>query len=379
MTQSGLEQRTLPGLPDSEQRYGGAPTDAGRLTALIEALRDGWQANADELTVLIEALRADPAAQAELHRMAAAVRDRVYGPRVFFRGLIEFSNFCQNDCLYCGIRNSSHVRRYRLDRDEILACCAIGHRLGYRTFVLQSGEDPAYDDDEICAIVQAIVATYPDCAITLSIGEKSRSSYERYFAAGAHRYLLRHETATESHYHQLHPTDLSLANRLRCLADLKEIGFQVGAGFMVGSPGQTARHLANDLVYLRSLEPEMVGIGPFLPASGTPFADQPSGTVADTLMMVALTRLILPKALIPATTALGSLDGIGREKGLLAGANVVMPNLSPTAYRKDYSLYDGKICTGDEAAECRVCIEQRIRRVGFVPDLSRGDHFDYRY
>lgn len=347
---------------------------AGRLLRL----RDGWQADADALADLISDLKASPGMLPELYRLASEVRDRVYGRRVFFRGLIEFTNFCQNDCLYCGIRNGNgSINRYRLDREEILACCAEGYRLGYRTFVLQGGEDPAYDDDDVCAIVSAIAATWPDCAITLSIGEKSRASYERYFAAGAHRYLLRHESATESHYAVLHPASLSLANRKCCLNDLKAIGYQVGAGFMVGSPGQTDRHLANDLVYLRALEPEMVGIGPFLPASGTPFADRPAGRVEDTLMMVSLTRLVLPAALIPATTALGSLDGRGREKGLQAGANVVMPNLSPTARRKDYSLYDGKICTGDEAAECRVCIEKRIRSVGFAPDFSRGDHVSH--
>jgi biotin synthase len=328
---------------------------------------------------LIEAVRHNPEWQAELFDLADAVRDRVYGRRVFFRGLIEFSNFCTNDCYYCGIRcGNTAVNRYRLSIEDILDCCATGYTLGYRTFVLQSGEDPWFGDDKMVEIITAIHERYPDCAMTLSLGEKERTSYERFFAAGAHRYLLRHESATQEHYAQLHPEELSLAHRMACLQDLKEIGFQVGAGFMVGSPGQTSAHLANDLIYLRELGPHMVGIGPFLPASHTPFADQPAGTVEDTLIMVALTRLTLPKALIPATTALGSLDHKGREKGLRAGANVVMPNLTPTTNRKDYSLYDGKICTGDEAAECRVCIEKRIRSVGFDIDLSRGDHIDYK-
>lgn len=344
----------------------------------LQTLEQGRMLDAGQLTWLIESLRPNPLWQTRLFDLADAVRDRVYGRRVFFRGLIEFSNFCANDCYYCGIRcGNSQVHRYRLDLNELLDCCATGYALGYRTFVLQSGEDPWYDDDKMIAIITAIHNKYPDCALTLSLGEKDRAVYERFFAAGAHRYLLRHETATPEHYAMLHPAELSLQHRQQCLWDLKAIGFQVGAGFMVGSPGQTAVHLANDLVFLRELEPEMVGIGPFLPASHTPFASQPAGTVEDTLIMVALTRLVLPKALIPATTALGTLDGKGREKGLRAGANVVMPNLSPTANRKDYSLYDGKICTGDEVAECRVCLEARIRSVGFSIDLSRGDHVDY--
>ena len=345
----------------------------------LELIRDGHMPDPDGLADLMDELKHNQPLQETLLDMSAAVRDRVYGRSVFFRGLIEFSNFCQNDCYYCGIRNgNSEINRYRLAPEEILNCCATGHSLGYRTFVLQSGEDPYYDDGLICAIVQEIASAWPDCAITLSIGERSRESYERFYEAGAHRYLLRHETATGTHYRMLHPEGLSLANRFRCLSDLKTIGYQVGAGFMVGSPGQTSAHLAQDLIYLKQLEPEMVGIGPFLPASGTPFMHMEPGTVADTLLMIALTRLILPKALLPATTALGSLDGFGREKGLKAGANVVMPNLSPTMFRKDYRLYDGKICTGDEAAECRLCIEARIRKAGFEPDFSRGDHVDYR-
>lgn len=344
----------------------------------LQRLRNGWQADAGALTEIIEIIRREPELQPFLFDLADAARDEIYGKRVFFRGLIEFSNFCQNDCYYCGIRNAnSAVNRYRLSFAEILSCCASGYALGYRTFVLQSGEDPFFDDDKLVTLIREIALQYPDCAITLSIGEKSRESYERYFAAGANRYLLRHETATDEHYRMLHPENLQLTNRKRCLSDLKTIGYQVGAGLMVGSPGQTSAHLANDLIYLRELNPEMVGIGPFLPATGTPFAHEPAGAVGDTLIMVALTRLILKKALIPATTALGTLDSMGREKGLRAGANVVMPNLTPTVYRKDYSLYDGKICAKDEAAVCRKCIENRVRSVGCTPDLSRGDHIDH--
>jgi biotin synthase len=330
------------------------------------------------LVAIIETARADASLAGMLFQAGADRRDQVYGRRVFFRGLIEFSNYCANDCYYCGIRASNTcVRRYRLSLESILDCCRTGYRLGYRTFVLQSGEDPSFTDDRIVEIVAAVHAACPDCAITLSIGEKERASYERFFAAGATRYLLRHESATPAHYAQLHPTGMNYANRIRCLYDLKAIGYQTGAGFMVGSPGQTTDHLANDLLFLRQLRPHMVGIGPFIPASHTPFAGEAAGTVEDTQIMVALTRLLLPDALIPATTALGSRAPQGREKGLAAGANVVMPNLTPTGHRRDYSLYDGKICTGDEAAECRVCIENRIHSVGLTPDFSRGDHLTF--
>lgn len=344
----------------------------------VAELASGAALKAPALADVIETARADEGLRDALCQTASDLRDRLYGRRVFFRGLIEFSNYCANDCYYCGIRaGNCTVNRYRLSQEEILQSCQTGYELGYRTFVLQSGEDPYYTDDLMVDIIRDVHSRFPDCAITLSLGEKDRASYQRFFDAGANRYLLRHESATPEHYAMLHPAELDLLNRKRCLYDLKEIGFQTGAGFMVGPPGQTAAHLANDLVFLRDLQPHMVGIGPFIPASNTPFAHEPAGTVEDTLVMVALTRLTLPSALIPATTALGSLDHKGREKGLKAGANVVMPNLTPTVNRKDYSLYDGKICTGDEAAECRVCIEGRIRSVGFDIDLSRGDHLTY--
>ncbi len=344
----------------------------------ITDLEAGAALDAGTLAQVIRTAQADQTLREALCDRAAQLRDRIYGRRVFFRGLIEFSNYCANDCYYCGIRaGNTNVNRYRLSIDEILDSCKTGYQLGYRTFVLQSGEDPYYTDDLMVEIITAIHRDYPDCAITLSLGEKSHESYLKFFNAGANRYLLRHESATPEHYAMLHPAELDLLNRKNCLYDLKAIGYQTGAGFMVGPPGQTVEHLANDLIFLRELQPHMVGIGPFIPASNTPFAHEPAGTVEDTLIMVALTRLTLPNALIPATTALGSLDHKGREKGLKAGANVVMPNLTPTINRKDYSLYDGKICTGDEAAECRVCIEGRIRSVGFDIDLSRGDHVSY--
>jgi biotin synthase len=294
---------------------------------------------------------------------------------VYFRGLIEFTNHCKNGCYYCGIRrDNARVERYRLSLEQILHCCRLGNLLGYRTFVLQGGEDPWFTDDRIIEIVAAIRREYPDHAITLSIGERPRESYDAFFRAGADRYLLRHETADGGHYRKLHPPAMSLAERKDCLFTLKDIGYQVGAGFMVGTPFQTPECLLEDLRFLRELAPHMVGIGPFIPQADTPFGAWPGGGLELTLRMVALTRLLLPRALIPATTALGTISPQGREKGLLAGANVVMPNLSPRAVRKLYALYDNKICTGDEAAECRLCMEGRIREAGFTPNMARGDY-----
>jgi biotin synthase len=317
----------------------------------------------------------DPAEEEALFAAAREVRARAYGQDVYFRGLIEFTNYCKNNCYYCGIRKGNpRTERYRLSLEQILNCCRMGDILGYRTFVLQGGEDSWYTDDRVEEIVAAIRREYPGHAITLSIGERSRESYERFFRAGANRYLLRHETANDDHYRKLHPETMSLAERKQCLFTLKEIGYQVGAGFMVGTPFQTPENLLEDLRFLQELSPHMVGIGPFIPQADTPFGDYPQGSLRQTLRMVALSRLLLPKALIPATTALGTISATGREKGLMAGANVVMPNLSPKAVRKLYALYDNKICTGDEAAECRLCMEGRIRNFGFVPNMARGDY-----
>ena len=295
------------------------------------------------------------------------------------RGLIEFTNYCKNDCYYCGIRRSNKdADRYRLTVEDIIGCCDMGYELGYRTFVLQGGEDSYYSDDKIVEILESIKAKYPDTAITLSIGEKPYASYERYYKAGAERYLLRHETANEEHYSKLHPKELSLQNRKECLWNLKKIGYQVGAGFMVDSPFQTEENLAEDLLFLKELDPEMVGIGPFIPQKDTCFKDEEQGGLDKTILMIALTRLMMPKALIPATTALGTISPLGREYGLKAGANVVMPNLSPRKVRAKYSLYDNKICTWDEAAECRNCIQLRIESAGFEVDLSRGDNIKFQ-
>lgn len=310
-----------------------------------------------------------------LFEKARNVQNTVFGKRIYIRGLIEFSNYCKNNCYYCGLRRDNHkLERYRLSKEQILQCCEDGYGLGYRTFVLQGGEDEYYTDDNICDIVGSIKERYWDCAVTLSIGEKSRDSYERYYQAGADRYLLRHETANEAHYRMLHPPELAIQNRKDCLQNLKEIGYQVGAGFMVGSPGQTFFHLAEDMEYLQELQPHMIGIGPFITHKDTPFGHEVNGTVEQTLFLIAILRLSFPKALIPATTALGTLAQDGRERGILAGANVIMPNLSPVEVRKQYSLYDNKICTGEESAQCMQCIQKRIASIGYEIVVSRGDY-----
>lgn len=297
-----------------------------------------------------------------------------FGTSIYTRGLIEFTNHCKNNCYYCGIGNGNvHAERYRLTLDEILSCCQTGYDLGFRTFVLQGGEDNFYSDDDIVEIIKKIKLGYPDCAITLSIGERSYESYKKYFDAGADRYLLRHETANEDHYKKLHPENLLLSNRKQCLYNLKDIGFQVGTGFMVGSPYQTMSNIAEDLLFIKEFSPEMVGIGPFIPHSETKFADKTAGSLELTLFLIGIIRLMLPNALIPATTALGTIDSNGRECGILAGANVVMPNLSPVSVRKKYSLYDNKICTGEEAAECRFCLQNRMKKIGYELVVDRGD------
>lgn len=309
-----------------------------------------------------------------LFQKAHETAQRVYGNKIFMRGLIEISNHCKNDCLYCGIRCSQpSVNRYRLTKEEILECCQQGYGLGFRTFVLQGGEDGWFDDERMCDIVATIHQQYPDCAITLSLGERSRESYQRLYHAGASRYLLRHETADAKHYAKLHPAEMSFANRQQCLRDLKEIGYQVGCGFMVGSPFQTLETLYQDLQLIRRLHPEMVGIGPFIPATGTPFADRPAGTVDATLRLLAIIRLLHPSVLLPSTTALGTLHPQGRELGILAGANVVMPNLSPKSHRKEYSIYDNKLATGSEAAESANEIRASLHEIGAEAPADRGD------
>lgn len=316
----------------------------------------------------------NPETAKSLREAAVKLRKQYYGDKVYTRGLIEFTNYCKNNCYYCGIRRGNvHAERYRLSREEILDCCEKGYTLGFRTFVLQGGEDPYYTDERMAEIIRSIRRAYPDCAITLSIGEKSYESYKLFKEAGANRYLLRHETASDELYQQLHPAEMLLSHRKQCLYDLKSLGYQVGAGFMVGSPGQKTEHLAEDLVFLKELQPQMVGIGPFIPHHETKFANEAAGSVELTLFLLSVIRILLPKVLLPATTALGTMDPRGREKGLEAGANVVMPNLSPVKNRKQYDLYDNKICTGEEAAECRGCLERRVASVGYRLVAERGD------
>lgn len=310
-----------------------------------------------------------------LRERARKTAQKYFDNKIYIRGLIEFTNYCKNDCYYCGIRRSNrNVIRYRLTKEDILKCADTGYSLGFRTFVLQGGEDPYYTDDRLADLIKSIKNRYPDCAVTLSVGEKSYDSYARLFKAGADRYLLRHETANEEHYRKLHPPSLSLQNRKQCLFNLKEIGYQVGAGFMVGSPYQTVGNLVEDLLFLKQLNPHMVGIGPFIPHHQTPFANETAGSLRQTLMLLSIIRLMLPNVLLPATTALGTVHPEGRELGILSGANVVMPNLSPSKVRKNYELYDNKICTGDEAAECRYCLELRINRIGYRLVVDRGDY-----
>lgn len=316
----------------------------------------------------------DPTAVDNLFAEAAALRDRVYGRTIFLRGLIEISNHCRNNCLYCGIRRDVKTQRYRLSKEQILDCCQTGHNLGFRTFVLQGGEDAWFTDEVLCDIVADIKHRFPDCAVTLSLGERGRDSFRRLREAGADRYLLRHETADASHYALLHPAEMSFEHRMQCLYDLRDLGYQVGTGFMVGSPFQTLDTLKKDLAFIAEFHPDMVGIGPFIPADGTPFANRPAGSIDLTLRLLAILRLLLPDVLLPATTALGTLHPSGRERAIAAGANVIMPNLSPQDTRALYSIYNNKLSTLSEAAETVADIRARLLAIGFDAPIDRGDH-----
>lgn len=343
-----------------------------RVSGLINKLSTTHSLELSEYQYLID--NRDSESAELLARLADTQRREIYSDKVFIRGLIEISNFCKNDCLYCGIRRSNKkCERYRLTKEDILECAKEGYSLGFRTFVLQGGEDAYYTDNVLCGIITEIKSLYPDCAVTLSLGERSKLSYKRLFDAGADRYLLRHETADSEHYGLLHPSNLTLENRIKCLYDLRETGFQVGCGFMVGSPYQTTAHIAKDLKFIEEFKPDMCGIGPFIPHSDTPFADMKAGTVELTCFLLSIIRLIYPPVLLPATTALGTIDNNGREKGILAGANVVMPNLSPLAVRKKYSLYNNKISTGSESAQCKAELEQKIICIGYRVVTERGD------
>lgn len=340
---------------------------------LIQRLEKNRILEKDEFTFLIENF--DDEIKEYAAKKAREISSAYFSNNIYIRGLIEFTNYCKNNCIYCGIRrDNQNAERYRLSRQEILACCLEGYELGFRTFVLQGGEDPHFTDERILDLIKAIKEGYPDCALTLSIGEKSKESYQKYYEAGADRYLLRHETSGEEHYRKLHPAEMTLQSRKQCLSDLKEIGFQTGCGFMVGAPGQTPSTLAGDLLFIHELDPQMVGIGPFIPHKETPFAGEKQGSLELTLFMLSLIRIMQRNVLLPATTALGTIAPDGRERGILAGANVVMPNLSPCVVRSKYSLYDNKICTGEESAQCIACLSHRVESIGYRIEQGRGDY-----
>lgn len=343
-----------------------------RMEYLINRLEAEGTLTKEEFVLLLNNIT--PALSEYLFERSRKTANKHFKNHIYTRGLIEFTNYCKNDCFYCGIRAGNRkVERYRLSKEEILDCCKEGYALGFRTFVLQGGEDSFYTDSKMIDIISEIKENYPDCALTLSIGEKGEASYQAFFDAGADRYLLRHETADAEHYGRLHPSVQTLQTRKDCLLNLKSIGYQVGTGFMVGSPYQTVENLADDLLFIKEFSPEMIGIGPFLPHHYTPFGDKEQGSFELTLFLIGILRLMMPNALIPATTALGTINPLGREKGILAGANVVMPNLSPMKVRKQYELYDNKICTGEEAAECRFCLQNRMESIGYQLVIDRGD------
>ena len=340
---------------------------------LIDKLHQKHTLTAEEYRSLL--LCEDTTTNVYLQKKAQQTTIDRFGNAVFIRGLIEIGNRCRNNCLYCGIRKgNTMVSRYALSRETILSCCREGHALGFRTFVLQGGEDVSQTDDWVTETVSAVRKEFPDCAITLSLGEKSKEAYQRFFEAGANRYLLRHETFNETHYQELHPSGMSRNHRLRCLEWLKEIGYQTGTGIMVGSPGQTIDHLVEDLLFIERFHPEMIGIGPFIPHAETPFANKPAGSIKLTLKLLSILRLMHPSALIPATTALASLSSDGRERGILAGANVVMPNLSPSSVREKYSLYNQKAAFGSEAAEGLKLLEEQLNKIGYTISNERGDY-----
>ena len=298
-----------------------------------------------------------------------------FGRDVYVRGLIEITNECRNNCLYCGIRQANKmVARYSLSQATILDCCQQGYELGFRTFVLQGGENPQMTDEWVEDTVARIHSRYPDCAITLSLGERSLQAYKAFFKAGASRYLLRHETITDSHYRRLHPTDMSLQNRIQCLHDLKEIGYQTGTGIMVGSTYKNLEKIADDLKFIEEFKPQMIGIGPFIPHAQTPFAGASAGSVELTLKLISIFRLMSPSALIPSTTALASLSADGRCQGILAGANVVMPNLSPPTFRGQYSLYNNKAAFGSESAEGLRLLQEELNTINYNISTERGDY-----
>ncbi len=338
-----------------------------------EKLLSGEKLTEDEWVLAIECR--DRSFDDLIREKASSIRDSIYGRKVYCRGLIEFTSYCRNDCLYCGLRRSSaDALRYRLTPDLILDTVDHGYEAGFRTFVLQGGEDRYFDDERLSLIVRSIKEMHPDAAVTLSVGERSTESYRRLKEAGADRYLLRHETADSEHYSHLHPADMSRENRIRCLHDLKELGYQTGAGMMVGSPGSSSRTLARDMVFLTDLRPEMVGIGPFIPHSSTPFRNEKRGSVELTLRMLSLVRIALPHAMIPSTTALATASSDGQLQGILHGANVIMPDITPQEERGKYMIYDGKKITDEEAGENLERIAESMRSIGYELSMERGDY-----
>ena len=326
-------------------------------------------------TVWRSLLSVDGCGRDELAVMARRVTEENFGKGVYVRALIEISSYCKNNCLYCGLRSSNRATvRYRLTKEQVLECCREGASLGFNTFVLQGGEDPLQDDAWLADVVSSIKDEFPSKAVTLSVGERSENGYAMLRSAGADRYLLRHETACEKHYSLLHPAVMSAGRRKHCLQVLKELGFQIGGGMMVGSPGQGIDELVADLMFLDALKPAMIGIGPFIPANGTPFAGEPSGSVDMVLLLISLLRLRFPKALIPATTALATLCADGTERGVLAGANVVMPNLTPRMYAGKYTIYNDKKCCDSESARQLDVLEKRLKAIDRSIDYSRGDY-----
>lgn len=339
---------------------------------LIEKLNKEHHLNKEEWVQLFDTFTEEDRAFAAGIAREIAVKN--FGKNIYFRGIVEFTNICKNDCLYCGIRKSNcNAVRYRLNLEQIMACCAAGYENGFRTFVLQGGEDAWFTDERMCEIVRKIKETYPDCAVTLSLGERSRESYEKMFEAGADRYLLRHETADVKHYEHLHPSLMKLENRIQCLWNLKEIGYQTGCGIMVGSPGQTSETIAKDMLFMEEFQPEMIGVGPFLPHKDTPFKDEAKGSVPLTLFILSLCRIMLPYVLLPSTTALGTANSDGRKQGVLHGCNVIMPNLSPDDVRENYMLYDNKAGTNLTAKEGIRIVRKEMEEIGYNVVVGRGD------
>lgn len=304
----------------------------------------------------------------DLISSASRIVHEHFNGKVYFRALIEISSYCHNGCYYCGLRVGNPLaRRYRMSTDQVLRCCEYAASKGYRTFVLQGGEDPIQNDDWMTELVRRVHAEFPECAITLSVGERSDEAYLRFRDAGVDRYLLRHETASPEHYGRLHPASMSLENRKHCLHTLKRLGYQTGAGMMVGSPHQTLQDLVRDLLFLQELGPHMIGVGPFIPAAGTPFENEKSGSISLTLRVLSILRLMFPYANIPSTTALASLQPDGDLLGLAAGANVIMTDFTPPELRAQYAIYDHKSPSDHDL--------HRYEDAGWVISMERGDNY----